>query len=202
MPRYRPSRPVDDGERCDDQRNPPSTPSRRPREAPPAHPAPAADRTYTATTPTPATGEHWAGLVDAIDPRITTGSDWPALAKALDRASESGYPVADQLPRLAAERGLPVEHPGRALRDRLINECAAAATPLSNEIRAAADAQRAEAAKQRLAHGDRDHDNHRIADSAAKTTPGDAATRPPRTTTQEPPRPPEPPPPDRRPPRV
>ncbi len=132
MPRYRPSRPVDDGERCDDQRNPPSTPSRRPREAPPAHPAPAADRTYTATTPT---GEHWAGLVDAIDPRITTGSDWPALAKALDRASERGYPVTEHLPRLAAARELPAKHPARTLRYRLNNECTAGATPVSNGSR-------------------------------------------------------------------
>ena len=78
------------------------------------------------------------------------GADWSGLAAALDRASRSGYDVQQHLPRLAAASPLPDVRPARALHYRLVDECAAAITPMPQRLRHADDQQRAAAALARL----------------------------------------------------
>jgi hypothetical protein len=53
--------------------------------------------------------------------------EWPDLAYAIDRAHAAGYDVAEQLPRLAAEKPLSPTRPARELRCRLIDAIPAAA---------------------------------------------------------------------------
>jgi hypothetical protein len=68
----------------------------------------------------------WADLARSIDGRLTEGPDWPALAASLDRAATAGYDLVANLPRLAAQDGLPERHPARELQYRLMIECDAA----------------------------------------------------------------------------
>ncbi|MDP9369614.1 MAG: hypothetical protein M3Q03_15275, partial [Chloroflexota bacterium] len=120
-------------------------------------------RPAPAPAPAPVSAvERWTALAQAIDSRITAGDDWPALAKALTRAHDSGYPVAEHLPHLAAARELPEELPARALRYRLISECPAAAPPINPEILRADANRNLQAAKQRLTTQARIDDNHRL----------------------------------------
>ena len=78
----------------------------------------------------PATAR-WADLADRIDRRLAGEPYWRALAAALDRAHVAGYDVTTRLPQVVtADDPLPTDRPGRALHARLIDECAAAITPL------------------------------------------------------------------------
>jgi DNA primase len=81
--------------------------------------------------------ERWAPLGRDIDSRIVDDQHWPALAAALDRAAAAGYNAQTHLPRLAAQPPLPTAHPARALHYRLVDECEAAVTPVSTQIRLA-----------------------------------------------------------------
>jgi len=83
--------------------------------------------------------DDWAGLAHSIDSRLTEGSDWPALAAALDRAAASGYDVAANLPRLAAEAALPDRHPARELLYRLMADCDAALVSAGDASAASSD---------------------------------------------------------------
>lgn len=79
------------------------------------------------------------GLAHSIDSRLTEGSDWAALAAALDRAAASGYDVAANLPRLAAEAALPDRHPARELLYRLMADCDAALVSAGDASAASSD---------------------------------------------------------------
>lgn len=107
------------------------------------------------------------GLAHSIDSRLTEGSDWAALAAALDRAAASGYDVAANLPRLAAEAALPDRHPARELLYRLMADCDAA-------LVSAGDAGDASAASSDNSNGPGTRAPDLAPPSAA---PGDAPTR-------------------------
>ncbi len=92
----------------------------------------------------------WVDVGRSIDPALVAGADWSGLAAALDRASRAGYDVQQHLPRLATRSPLPEVRPARALHYRLVDECAAAITPLPPLVRHAGDEQRAAAALARL----------------------------------------------------
>ena len=92
----------------------------------------------------------WVDVGRSIDPKLVAGADWSGLAAALDRASRAGYDVQQHLPRLAARSPLPDVRPARALHYRLVNECAAAITPMPQRLQHADDQQRAAAALTRL----------------------------------------------------
>ena len=99
----------------------------------------AATTTDPATTTAPATAaDRWKPVVDTIDSRLSSCPAWPALASALDRAQQSGYDVAANLPRLVADGPLPDSYPTRSLHYRLIGECDAATTPASGTARSVA----------------------------------------------------------------
>ena len=78
----------------------------------------------------------------SIDPKLVAGVEWSGLAAALDRAWRAGYDVQQHLPRLAARSPLPDVRPARALHYRLVDECAAAITPMPQRLRNADDQQR------------------------------------------------------------
>jgi DNA primase catalytic core len=92
----------------------------------------------------------WLDVGRNIDPRLVAGADWTGLAAALDRASRAGYDVQQHLPRLAAQSPLPELRPARALHYRLVEECAAAITPLPPAARQADDNTRTAAAAERM----------------------------------------------------
>lgn len=101
----------------------------------------------------------WVDVGRSIDPALVAGADWSGLAVALDRASRAGYDVQQHLPRLAARSPLPEVRPARALHYRLVDECAAAITPMPPQLRHADDEQRAAAALARLKTEADLHDN-------------------------------------------
>jgi len=101
----------------------------------------------------------WVDVGRSIDPALVAGADWSGLAAALDRASRAGYDVQQHLPRLAARSPLPEVRPARALHYRLVDECAAAITPMPTLLRRADDEQRAAAALARLKTEADLHDN-------------------------------------------
>ena len=71
--------------------------------------------------------ERWADLAARISPALIETAEWPNLAHAIDRAHAAGYDVAEQLPRLAAEKPLSQTRPARDLQYRLIDAIPAAA---------------------------------------------------------------------------
>jgi len=87
------------------------------------------------------TAATWHDVGYTLDPRLIADTSWPALSAALERASRNGYDVQDHLPRLAAQRPLPDNHPARALRLRLITDYPQAATPISAAVEAASTQQ-------------------------------------------------------------
>ena len=95
--------------------------------------------------------DRWADLVARISPALIETAEWPNLAHAIDRAHAAGYDVAEQLPRLAAEKPLSQKRPARELHYRLIHAipaAAAAPTQTSDQAdRAATD----DAARRKLA---------------------------------------------------
>jgi DNA primase catalytic core len=68
-----------------------------------------------------------ADLVARISPALIETAQWPDLAYAIDRAHAAGYDVAEQLPRLAAEKPPSQKRPARELQYRLIDALPAAA---------------------------------------------------------------------------
>jgi hypothetical protein len=81
--------------------------------------------------------DRWADLVARISPALIETAEWPNLAHAIDRAHAAGYDVAEQLPRLAAEKPLSQKRPARELQYRLIHAIpAAAAAPTEASDRA------------------------------------------------------------------
>ena len=92
----------------------------------------------------------WVDVGRSIDPKLVAGADWSGLAAALDRASRAGYDVQQHLPCLAARSPLPDVRPARALHYRLVDECAAAITPMPQRLRNVDDQQRSAAALARL----------------------------------------------------
>jgi DNA primase catalytic core len=91
---------------------PRQSPGRVPQPLPPMLPEPA---------------DRWADLVARISPALIDAAEWPNLAHAIDRAHAAGYDVAEQLPRLAAEKPLSQKRPARELQYRLIDAVPAAA---------------------------------------------------------------------------
>jgi len=115
----------------------------------------------------------WVDVGRSIDPKLVAGADWSGLAAALDRASRAGYDVQQHLPRVAARSPLPDVRPARALHYRLVDECAAAITPMPPQLRHTDDQQRAAAALARLNNEADLHDNQ----SAAAPDPTRPAVR-------------------------
>ena len=104
------------------------------------HPAPPAARTPGA----------WDDLARAAHPGLLDDPGWPQLAAAMHRAQADGYDVAAHLPELVEQGPLPDVHPAQVLRYRLINESAAAITPVSGATRQNAERAEALEAVQRL----------------------------------------------------
>ena len=134
----------------------------------PAVPTPAAEPAATVVGQWAA--DVWVDVGRSIDPRLVGGADWSGLAAALDRASRAGYDVQQHLPRLAASSPLPEVRPARALHYRLVDECAAAITPMPPGLRQTDDQQGAAGALARL-HAEADLFDNQPAPLPGRTAP-------------------------------
>ncbi len=76
------------------------------------------------------TALRWSRPLADLNPELANPRDLPALSTALERAFGAGYPIAENLPRLAAAASGATGRPARELHYQLVAECEAALSHL------------------------------------------------------------------------
>lgn len=83
------------------------------------------------------TANRWSRPLAELNPELANPRDLPALSAALERALGSGYPIQENLPRLAAAASGATGRPSRELHYQLVTECEAALPPVPTSAQVA-----------------------------------------------------------------
>jgi hypothetical protein len=132
----------------------------------------------------------WAGPLAELNPQLANPRDLPALSAALDRALGAGYPIQENLPRLAAAASRATGRPSRELHYQLVAECDAALPPVPTSAQIA-EAMAATKSGYRVDRFGRDGSAYLITNPdghviGAETNPAAAHLRPTPTATPRP----------------